>query len=262
MKNKLGLAYIAAILTFIFLLLSHRAEAVPNLNESGVIYLQQNGYATVAASGLEVWSGNTAYNFLDATSSLMAQASSAQDGPSGTGCPTILVEGLDGSWLTISETVTLAGNTRVALANTYRRINKVSCASVGTGGVNAGLIGITGVSSTSNLYYAQIPASQGISQQAVYSVSNDKHGTYLEGWDFSCGASSTCQIAVSMQMREFGGSWKTLSTANGNDSSGIIKKLFGNWLYLPPKADIRLKVESIGSSGYRVNGGMEVIQKP
>jgi hypothetical protein len=67
-------------------------------------------------------------------------STSVADDAEGTGARTVFIEGLDGNYNVVSETVTLDGTTDVATINSYLYINQFYVATVGSGGVNAGEI--------------------------------------------------------------------------------------------------------------------------
>jgi len=65
----------------------------------------------------------------------------ADDGsPAGTGARTVYIEGLDGDYNVVSETITLNGTTGVTTTNSYLYVNQFYVVSVGSGGANAGEI--------------------------------------------------------------------------------------------------------------------------
>ena len=69
----------------------------------------------------------------------IVSTSTDDDGsPAGTGARTVFIEGLDGSYNVVSETVTLNGTTNVSTTNSYLYVNKFYVATVGSGGANAG----------------------------------------------------------------------------------------------------------------------------
>lgn len=71
---------------------------------------------------------------------LSISSSSANDTSAGTGARTVFIEGLDGGYNTISETVTLNGQTAVSTSNSYLYVNSFYVTTVGSGGENAGNI--------------------------------------------------------------------------------------------------------------------------
>jgi hypothetical protein len=71
----------------------------------------------------------------------IVSTSTDDDGsPVGTGARTVYIEGLNGSYNVVSETVTLNGTTNVPTINSYLYVNQFYVATVGSGGVNAGEI--------------------------------------------------------------------------------------------------------------------------
>jgi len=65
---------------------------------------------------------------------------SADDSASGTGARTVLIEGINGTGGLTTEIVTLDGQTAVNTVNEYDAIERMAVLTVGSGGVNAGLI--------------------------------------------------------------------------------------------------------------------------
>lgn len=64
----------------------------------------------------------------------------AADASAGTGARTVFIEGLDGDYNVVSETVTLNGTTNVSTVEEYLYINQFYVATAGSGGANAGTI--------------------------------------------------------------------------------------------------------------------------
>lgn len=71
---------------------------------------------------------------------MKVSSTSADDAAAGTGARSIYIEGLDANYNTVTETVTLNGQTEVNTVNSYLRINNFYTASVGSGGSNVGYI--------------------------------------------------------------------------------------------------------------------------
>lgn len=70
-------------------------------------------------------------------------STSANDAAAGTGCRTVLIEGLDSSGAAASATVTMNGvAATAATATSFSFVNRMTCATVGTGLVNAGVISL------------------------------------------------------------------------------------------------------------------------
>lgn len=73
---------------------------------------------------------------------LKVSSTSANDASAGTGARTVRIEGLDGSYKEVSETVTLNGQTAVNTINSYLYVNQLYVTSVGSGEANAGVINV------------------------------------------------------------------------------------------------------------------------
>jgi hypothetical protein len=71
---------------------------------------------------------------------LKISSSSASDTSNGTGARTVFIEGVDGNFNVVNETVTLAGQTAVNTTNSYLYVNSFYVVTVGSGGENAGNI--------------------------------------------------------------------------------------------------------------------------
>jgi hypothetical protein len=71
---------------------------------------------------------------------LKISSSSANDTSAGTGAQTVYIEGVDGNFNVVSETVELNGQTAVNTTNLYLYVNSFYVATVGSGGANAGNI--------------------------------------------------------------------------------------------------------------------------
>ena len=96
----------------------------------------------VDTSEESVWpDGGTIPHPTVASALSIVSTSTDDDGsPVGTGARTVYIEGLDGNYNVVSETVTLNGTTNVTTANTYLYVNQFYVATVGSGDANAGEI--------------------------------------------------------------------------------------------------------------------------
>lgn len=72
--------------------------------------------------------------------SIVSTSTDDDGSPAGTGARTVYIEGVDGTYQVISETVTLNGTTPVSTVNSYLCINAFYVATVGSGGANVGEI--------------------------------------------------------------------------------------------------------------------------
>lgn len=233
------------------------AIAGVNLNEvGGYKTIKQHGYVVDSDVNDDVWLGDGAYSFLTTHDSVVVKSSSANDTSSGSGCKTVILEGLDSSYNYQSETVTMNGTSDVLAANSYLRMNNAYCSTVGDGGVNAGQIAVFGITTTSTLQ-SLIPASAGKAKNAIYTAPADKQ-SFLASWNSSVSATST---AVGLQMRETGKSWQDIEYGTVDMDGNLFHKTSESWLLIPKKADIKLRVIGIGADSIRTDATMEIIQK-
>lgn len=94
----------------------------------------------VDTSEESVWPDGSTVPHPTAASALTIVSTSANDDSAGTGARTVYIEGLNGDYNVISETIIMDGTTPVVTTHTYLYVNQFYVATVGTGGVNAGEI--------------------------------------------------------------------------------------------------------------------------
>lgn len=139
----------------------------------------RNDDADLSSGPEDVWTPGGDVNFPASASQLNVASSSANDAAAGTGVRTVFIRGLDANWDIVDETLALNGQTIVQTANTYIRVNRISAASAGSGGVAAGNISIfsgaatSGVPDDATQLWRQIPAARNVCQCAFYSVARN-----------------------------------------------------------------------------------------
>lgn len=102
---------------------------------------------------------------------LHVSSTSANDDGSGAGARTIQIIGLDSSLDSQSEVVSMTSDTFVATVGSYYRVNRAYVITTGTtDSNNAGDISI--YTATDSDYVAMIPAGEGQTLQAIYTVPN------------------------------------------------------------------------------------------
>jgi hypothetical protein len=125
------------------------------------------GYGSaVTTATIPAWENATAYTF-PASATTMNLVSTVNTGGDKTGT-TVLIQGLDSTYTSISETLTLNGTTVVVTTKSYLRINSISVASVTGGVMPTGVITLKDLTNTTT--YAQIAAGFGRSQMSIYTV--------------------------------------------------------------------------------------------
>lgn len=214
-----------------------------------------NGYVADITSGDDIWVGDGAYPFQSAAVTTYASSSSASDAAAGTGCRTALVEGLSSTYAYQSETVTLNGTSNVALSNTYLRINKVTCSTVGSGGLNAGVINVGAVGTA----LQKVNTSAGSSASAIYTSPSGKND-YIAAWSFSLKDTAAAYGQVALQIQPYGGSWRTVAESAGTEQSGLVYMKFENPILIPPKSDVRIRCLTC-SGNPEASGAVEILEK-
>ena len=94
----------------------------------------------VDTSEESVWPDGGTVPHPTVASVLKISSSSADDTSAGTGARTVRIEGLDGDYNVVSETVTLNGQTAVNTTNSYLYVNSFYVLTTGSGEANAGNI--------------------------------------------------------------------------------------------------------------------------
>ena len=106
----------------------------------GITFNNKFGRNTDTATGDAIWSVSTAF-VEPATAAVVNFASTdAADTAAGTGARTLTITGINGSYDSVTETISLLGATVVPTANSYFYINRAFVATAGTGGTQAGTI--------------------------------------------------------------------------------------------------------------------------
>ena len=166
----------ALIYLFVAILIKTTSAQICNAN-CAIVSVQAEYFVSVSKSLI---SGSTAITFkgyLDAFSALatrnwlspvspgiafpgrpttagttrLVSTSTSDTSSGGTGCQTVLIEGLDASGNSVSETVSMSGTTSsAATTTTFSFIQKLTCATVGTGLRNAGIISISTTTPAAN----------------------------------------------------------------------------------------------------------------
>lgn len=104
----------------------------------GIIVFGYN--ADVDTSEEPIWPNGGEVPHPTVASVLKISSGSNDDDVAGTGARTVFIEGLDGNYNVVSETVELDGQTAVNTTNSYLYVNQFYVLTVGSGGENAGIV--------------------------------------------------------------------------------------------------------------------------
>ena len=139
---------------------------------------------TVGTSFEDIWLQGGAWTKLPSATTLEVASSSGSDDAGSTGALTLTIEGLDSDYVELTETITMDGQTPVTTTGQFLFVNRAYVATGGTAGWNVGDIYIaddstawtSGVPNTATAVQAKISATQGETQQAIYTVPAGKTG--------------------------------------------------------------------------------------
>lgn len=230
----------------------HNAEAAKALVSS----VQKFGSnAGVGTSFEDMWEIAADYNFLSTAATLYIGSSSASDT-----AVTVTIQGLNADWEYQTIEVALDGTDpqadQVAVitaggSETWIRVNKswISGATASVGNIYIadevpGTWGGGGLPGTIGNTVAYIPIADQQTMQAIYSFSLNGVGA-LVSWEVS---NNTAQAAeAKLQLREFGGVFRTMSSVTGIVSD-TWKKTYDTYPKLHSKADIKIIAQADAST--------------
>jgi len=207
----------------------------------------------------DVWDYTGAYPFPAAAATTTIVSDSAEDDTvkadtnPGTGAWTVQVIGLDTNYLLTTEVATLNGAGAVTLDNEYLRVFRVKVLTSGSGETNAGNIDVKHGATV----IARIQTALGQTLMAIYTVPANYQHMHLQRWYAAMTGNVNGSAVVSLQVREYGGSWQTKMRTN--------IALAQSWLYdygeltptFPAKADIRVRVNSASVNNSVIAAGFD-----
>ena len=154
-----------------------------------------------------VWSYGGNYPWLDNPVTMFISSTSANDASGGTGANTILIQGLDGDYNEIEETVTLNGQTQVATQSSYLRLHRAFVTLAGSSGTSGGTIYIGSSGATGGVPNTTVYGSLALGNQtqvAAYTVPAG-HTLYLDEINFTAALSTANKrVNISFHSRDFG----------------------------------------------------------
>ena len=194
---------------------------------------QIDGHSTVIVFGYNpdvdtseetVWPDGGTIPHPTVASVLKISSASTDDDCAGRGARTVYVEGVDGSYNIVSETVVLNGQTAVNTTNSYLYVNSFYVATAGSGGANAGNINAgtgTVTSGVPAVLYDIIATGYNNRTTGHYCVPAGYTGYMTEG-SISAGQASG-STAVTAYLRQHGPDGilrvGAIATVNNNEAS-------------------------------------------
>jgi hypothetical protein len=203
-----------------------------------------------------VWEGGGTYTFDATAQSLEIVSSNANDSSGGSGARTITLLGLDSTYTSLTQVVTLNGTNAVAIAGRWLRVFRASVTTAGTGGVNAGTLTVrlSGGGATRLV----IGAGNGQTLMAVYTIPAGKTG-YMVHYYASLNT-ATPATAASMDARLFTRPSTGVLNLKQQQASmaGLLMYDFGVPFAITEKTDVYLNA-STSSNNSDVCGGFDII---
>jgi len=181
-----------------------------------------------------VWpDGSTVPHPTVAAQLTIVSTDAADDGaPVGTGARTVYLEGLNGDYEVVSETVIMNGTTGVTTSNSYLYINQFYVATVGSGGSNAGEI----TAKLSTTLYDLIAVGNNQRTTGHYCVPAG-YTAYLNAGSLTCGQLSG-STSVTGYLKSHGPDGVLRVVAVTTINNGSIEFDFVNPVRLPEKTCI------------------------
>jgi len=181
--------------------------------------------------------------------SMKVSSSDADDNATGNGARTVYVEGLDANYNTVSETVTLNGQTAVQTVNSYLRINETYVASAGTSNGAEG-----------DIYFGTGTVTAGV-PATVYEIIKFDYNTrvtghytvpagytaFMDSGSITVGQTGTAN-AVSGRLVVTGTNDIRLNKAIVTLNTGSVPYPFLFPLVIPEKTDIEAVGQGVGSN--------------
>ena len=236
-----------------FLLSKSYHDEVATGGISSLSYIEKFGRNTTVASGAQetIWDGSTLYSY--AATAVITHAISANAGDT----MDIEIQGLDADWALVVQTITLTGDTQVALTTPLIRVFRARLVG-GTASLGVISITTTGQSAT----YAQILVGVNQTNMAIYTIPAEKTG-YLHVWYASMlRATGTTATAadVDLYRRDFEEVFRSTQPI------GIQNTGSGQWQYrytfpikLPAKTDIEVRATPTANADISAGFSVELV---
>lgn len=223
----------------------------------------ENPEVTTSTDPEDVWDGGGIYNF-STTADIDSIVSS-----NGTDTQDITIVGLDASWLEVTQTITLTGQTAAALTTSLIRVYRAY--NIGSTDI-AGQIYIftTGTSASDNSgvpndlteVRAQINDGNNQTLMCIYTIPAGKTGYFWGGYvSVAGGGVATTFATFTWRARVFGGVFAVKSRIScPTDGRSAWDYTYKIPLMLPEKTDVLIRCEEV-SATLAVNGGFTVLLK-
>lgn len=208
----------------------------------------------------DIWNTGGAYVAPTAARVHAIVSTSVNDTSAGTGARTVLLYGVDATYARITETVTLNGTTPVNTVSSYLHIHLIQVRTVGSGGVNAGLI--TATAATDATVTCSVAVGEGQSESSVYLVPLGYTAYIMRIRSRMNTATANSAATVGLYTIPFGFSMqlKTQMGINNSGSSFVELDYSSSAPFIvPEKSWIRLRCTSVTNNNTSVEAEYDLI---
>ena len=193
------------------------------------------------AGGLKVW--QTVADQIDIVSS------SGNDAAAGTGARTIEIEGVNGSYVHVKDTITLNGTSTVTSTLEFLNVYRAKIVTAGSGGNNAGTITGTFDGTTDDAFGILPGFNQ--SQLAFYTTADGETANIMSVSFFPFRQASA-SYEIGLFIREFGGLFRLRGTYGGHSQASGVTVQFPIPFSVPEKSDIEFRLIEVSANNSSV----------
>ena len=200
------------------------------------------------------------YSYLTSPSTVYVTSDSGNDAAGGTGARTITVEGLDGDYNNVQETLTVGGSVGTV---EFLRVFRAYVVESGSVGTNVGDVRVTTGAGGSGTVLADISTigtgttfGLGQTQLALYKIPAHCTG-YLTTWNVGVGSYNDT-TTVSLYTRLFDTGYQSFRTRDIMDvPGGYHTRNYDIPLLMPAKTDIEIR--AIASTGSTISSSFDLV---
>lgn len=120
----------------------------------------------------------------------------------------------------------------------------------------------TGGTWTQVANYARVPAGEGRSQMAIYTIPADYPESYLLKWYANLTSLIVSKTRIAFQIRDYGEGWRYRLIVGGTQATSPFEYELAIPFAIPAKADIRLRVLGVSADDTDVSAGFELLLGP
>lgn len=210
-----------------------------------------------AAAAEDVWSVGGSYVFPSGAETLSVVSDDDEDQPTGDGCGTIELFGLDADYNAITELVTLDGDQAVVTDAKFLRCFRAICRTPGSGSLldrNLGVI--TATQSSSGVVMLNVLALFGQTLMAVYTVPLDQILVLTRAYA-SVGKQIASALSAQLIVRPLGECFQVKGINDGNSQGSSIGQVeFKPGAAYAEKTDLKITA-SVSANAVDVNAGFD-----